>query len=153
MVLIHTLHYSTSALTRELYEITTFSARMCALDSRSFATLEGKGFVQFIDVILDLQSKKQKKLSAAELLSIPNTISSHVSKLADSVRKDQRSTIRQVVTESGGCVTMDFWSERYTKTAFFSMTFHFIKDSQLVQEHICCAEYDPYRLVLCSQIL
>ena len=119
---------------------------MCAIDSRSFETIAGPGFMDFVDQVLEIQSRKPKRLRAADILSTPHCVSVHATSLANVIRKTQSVSIRTRMEESGGCITTDFCSEHFTKTSFASMTFHCIENSKLCTELICCSEYDPFEL-------
>ena len=59
--------------------MTTALADLCAVDLRPFAIVQGKGFHNFVQVILDIAVAHNKRLDAKELLPDETTVKRNTS--------------------------------------------------------------------------
>jgi hypothetical protein len=104
---------------------------MCAIDSRSFMTCEGRGLLALIDVILQEAAKSKSKLSAGDLMPDRTTISRYVTTEAAGLRKELAPGIKESIGLRGGSMTTDMWTEDYNKTSYMSLTYHSVQNMQV----------------------
>ena len=116
------------------------------MDSRAFRECEGDGFQLVINTAMNIARKHKGALfKASELLPSAVTVSAHVTKQADSLRKVTIPKIKEILTTVGGCICLDGWSEDYTKTKYIGYTVHYIRDGVLEEELLSISEYDEQK--------
>ncbi|GAU94590.1 hypothetical protein RvY_06332 [Ramazzottius varieornatus] len=117
--------------------------RCCALDSQAFRVCEGKGFELMIDTVLEIAKKhKGAPFPARELLPSATTVSTSVTNQAKALRKISVLKLKKILRTRGVCISVDGWTEDYTKTKFVQFIIHYIQDCILKEELITISEFD-----------
>ncbi|GAU94693.1 hypothetical protein RvY_06418 [Ramazzottius varieornatus] len=118
-------------------------AKFCALDSQAFRVCEGKGFELMIDTVLEIAKKhKGAPFPARELLPSATTVSTSVTNQAKALRKISVLKLKKILRTRGVCISVDGWTEDYTKTKFVQFIIHYMEDCILKEELITISEFD-----------
>ncbi|GAV01545.1 hypothetical protein RvY_12241 [Ramazzottius varieornatus] len=122
-------------------------AKFCALDSRAFRVCEGKGFELMIVTVLGIARKhKGAPFPARELLPSAATVGTSVTNQAKALRKISVPKLKKILTTRGVCISLDGWTEDYTKTKFVGFIIHYTEDCILKEELITIPEFDATKI-------
>ena len=69
------------------------------------------------------------------------TVSSHITKEAEKLRENLRGRVKSIIASDGGCMTLDGWTEEYTRTKYIGCTFHYVQDYNLKEELLFITEF------------
>ncbi|GAV00473.1 hypothetical protein RvY_11316 [Ramazzottius varieornatus] len=86
------------------------------MDSRVFRECEGEGFQKVIDAVIYVAKRHKGVLEAKDLMPTAKTVSSHVTSQARALREKDGPRVKDILLNRGGCITLDGWTEDYTKT-------------------------------------
>ena len=115
--------------TGENKRVTIDVVDLCAEDLHPFAIVQGKGFQNFIQVILDIAIAHNKRLDAKDLLPDETTIKRNTS---DRVVKG-RDKLKKILHDHFlvglyAGFTFDLWTDDIQKVAYMSITVHYISE-------------------------
>lgn len=97
------------------------AAICCAVDFRPFNMVEGDGFVEFIQSVIDVAAIKGRVL-AADLLPTADTVTNHLMQIDQSLRARLKLELEEI--DHVNCTT-DHWSDKYSGQKYQSITIHY----------------------------
>ncbi|KAJ8356841.1 hypothetical protein SKAU_G00196350 [Synaphobranchus kaupii] len=110
---------------------------MCSQDLRPFAMVEGQGFINVAQELLDIGSKYGGSILAEDVLPCARTVSRHVEGEYDKVKSDVVEELKQCRDYA---LTTDLWTEERTNTHYITITVHYILNWKIVNRILATRE-------------
>jgi hypothetical protein len=128
---------STTISSDDKRTVTIACSKYCAFDMRSFNSINGDGFQQLCQVLLDIGYKyglsKLNKPSVDTLLPDRTTISRNIKQIANEYRSKMNEILRndlEKVKLIG--ISTDYWKNSHTGDNFLTINIHYTKDDKPV---------------------
>ncbi|KAL0965778.1 hypothetical protein UPYG_G00285610 [Umbra pygmaea] len=109
--------------------LTDKNARMCSQDLRPFAVVEGKGFTNVAQELLDIGAKYGSNEQVEDIMPCACTVSRHVE---GEYEKIKLLVMEELLQTMDHAVTTDLWTEERTNTHYITVTVHYILDWKMV---------------------
>ncbi|CAM4514069.1 unnamed protein product [Leuciscus chuanchicus] len=104
---------------------------MCSQDLRPFAVVEGKGFTNVAQELLDIGAKYGSNVQVEDILPCARTVSRHVEGEYEKIKLLVMEELRQTRDHA---VTTDLWTEERTNTHYITVTVHYILDWKMLNK-------------------
>ena len=101
-------------------------ALCCANDFRPFYMVEGEGFIELIQWIIDLVAAKGR-IDARELLPKSKAVKAHLAQIDEKLR--EKLKLRMQTIKYVNCTT-DHWTEKYSAQSYMTITIHYLDESK-----------------------
>jgi hypothetical protein len=117
--------------------VTTACSKYCAYDLRSFNSVNGDGFQQLCQVLLNLGYKygaaKLPSPSVESLLPDPTSVSRRIKTLATEYRLKLIDILKEDLKETKLIgISSDFWKNSLTSDNYLTINLHYSKNSKLM---------------------
>ena len=107
----------------------------CTKDLRSFMSIGRPGFTLLAQELINFGCK-YGRVSAENVLPHATTVSRHVLELADEVKNNIFPEVIDAVRRGICAATTDFWTDKYTKTSYYTVTVHYVNESWKLIERV-----------------
>ena len=113
-------------------------------DFRPFTTLEGRGFLELAQTLVDLTAK-YGYFKVENVMPARTTVSKKVRELSKDALDTVMVSIKEHLRQSHRVAfTTDMWTDNYKKKSFISLTCHYISDKWALKEvKLGCKEFQP----------
>lgn len=102
--------------------------KYCCMDIRPMSAIEGNGFKNFGQILLDVGAKFGK-IDISDILPHPTTVSRHINKTANEFRNNIFKDLFFIINKKYCASTCDMWTDNYRKNSYMSITPHYIDDN------------------------
>jgi len=118
--------------------------QFCTIDLRPFKVVDGMGFQNLIQSVLDIGYNSSRRIVATSLLPDRKTIRRSVVSHATDRRGSLRECLEQHLVDGGYVgMTTDIWTEPMKTVSFISVSCSWInKDWKLIDQVLCVREVD-----------
>lgn len=117
--------------------------KMCSLDLRSFEFVDGNGFKELGQYLVNLGAK-YGHLDIDSLLPHPTTISRNTIKTAKELRDKLMLKLMPYFYENRCSATTDMWTDDYKKLSYISITIHYINENWELNSNVLHVGQFPY---------
>lgn len=94
----------------------------CAKELRPFYMVEGEGFIDFCQALIDLGASKGS-MDAKELLPCADTVRNHLKDINGAIKSNLIEHLKAI--ESVNC-TADHWTNKYLQERYMTITIHYL---------------------------
>lgn len=116
--------------------------KFCSLDIRPFEILDGEGFKQLCQFLINTGAR-YGQVDAAELLPHPTTVSRNCLKMAATLRNELLKNVIPYFDDGRCAATTDMWTDDLKKIGYTAITLHYINDEwQLKSNLLCVRQFD-----------
>jgi len=113
--------------------------KLCSLDIRPFEAVDGEGFRQLCQFLINTGAR-YGKIDAADLMPHPTTVSRNCLKMAESLRSELLAIILPYFNNGRCSATTDMWTDDFKKIGYTAITIHYINDEWQLKSNVLCVK-------------
>ncbi|KAL4097820.1 hypothetical protein QTP88_022528 [Uroleucon formosanum] len=102
--------------------------KYCCMDIKPMYSIEGEGFKQFGQFLLDVGAK-YGKIDIADILPHPTTVSRHIETTTKELRNNIFKDLFFIIEKKYCASTCDLWTDDFRRNSYMSITLHYIDDN------------------------
>lgn len=120
---------NTNILKEDKDKLRDTCVQMCGKDLRPFNFVQGEGFSEVAQVLINIGAK-YGKIDAALVLPHRTTISRHINEVACTIRQAMIPKIKKAIALKQCTMTCDLWTDNYRKLHYLTVTSSHIEESE-----------------------
>lgn len=102
--------------------------KYCSMDIKPKYSIEGEGFKQLGQFLLDVGAK-YGKIDIADILLHPTTVSRHIETTTKEIRNNIFKDLFFIIEKKYCASTCDLWTDNFRRNSYMSVTLHYIDDN------------------------
>ncbi|CAM4672842.1 unnamed protein product [Leuciscus chuanchicus] len=115
---------------------------MCAKDIRPFYFVQGDGFLELAQELINVGATRGR-VAASSVLPSPNTVATHCRNLAEEKREELAKQVKEILNKGGKVgMSTDMWTDDFRKIHYLSITCHYVtEDFELIGKNLTTATF------------
>lgn len=115
---------------------------MCAKDIRPFYFVQGEGFLELAQELINVGAT-HGRVAASSVLPSPNRVATHCRDLAEEKREEFAKQVKEILNKGGKVgMSTDMWTDDFKKIHYLSITCHYVtEDFELIGKNLTTAKF------------